>query len=273
MKLFDLIQMEDSGVIPEKTKLHLATPAGGWDPMEHYLAGSFDKEQYWQRQANFGRAMVVALISMSGPDEWLFAGAYDSKGYETRPTESGDWCVYDLESRPAAENLAGRVVVSFARPGRNSYLNADRWVDRLEVEELRREKVQVPDFPGYSAFILPKARLDLIIRERVESWHVALANVAGVYVITDCSTGAQYVGSATAAEGIWSRWTSYSKTGHGGNQDLRRVLQEHGSDHAKHFQFGVLEIAGSHAGEKDVLQRETHWKNLLQTREHGYNRN
>lgn len=107
----------------------------------------------------------------------------------------------------------------------------------------------------------------------VTSWKTALGAVAGVYVITDRKTGKLYVGSATAGEGVWSRWCAYSATGHGGNRELRKLLQEKGPAYAEHFQFGILEIADSHASQEDVLRRESYWKALLQTRVHGYNAN
>ena len=95
----------------------------------------------------------------------------------------------------------------------------------------------------------------------------------GIYVIADAKTGKFYVGSATGDEGIWSRWCSYATTGHGGNKDIRALLRHKGTDYVQQFCFGILEIADTHASATDILRRESHWKELLQTREHGYNAN
>ena len=129
------------------------------------------------------------------------------------------------------------------------------------------------EFPGYSWVMLTKQRLDVVVEQQVASWKAALANVAGVYVIADRASGKLYVGSATGDEGIWSRWCAYSQTGHGGNRELRRLLRDKGIAYAENFQFGVLEIADTHASDDDVLQRESRWKELLLTRDHGYNAN
>ena len=45
------------------------------------------------------------------------------------------------------------------------------------------------------------------------------------------------------------------------------------ASYAENFQFGVLEIADTHASDADVVKRETRWKELLLTREFGYNGN
>src|SRR4029077_10758394 len=121
---------------------------------------------------------------------------------------------------------------------------------------------------------LTKQHLGIVVTQEIESWRSALANVAGIYVIGDRSTGKLYVGSATGGEGIWSRWCAYSATGHGGNSELKDLLKREGDAYAENFQFGVLEIVDTHASTDDVLRRESHWKNLLLTRvPHGYNAN
>ena len=52
----------------------------------------------------------------------------------------------------------------------------------------------IGDFPGFNAVLLSHTMLKTIIREANPSWRTALANVSGVYVITDTSTGKMYVG-------------------------------------------------------------------------------
>ena len=63
------------------------------------------------------------------------------------------------------------------------------------------------------------------------------------------------------------------KTGHGGNRDLKALLKEKGSDYAQHFVFSILETVDSSTGPEEILERESHWKNALLTRKHGYNAN
>lgn len=57
-----------------------------------------------------------------------------------------------------------------------------------------------------------------------------LSSVAGIYTILDRETGKLYVGKANAyggigKGGIWGRWESYAKTGHGGNKQLIELLE------------------------------------------------
>ena len=142
------------------------------------------------------------------------------------------------------------------------------------VDELRPEPLRIKEFLGYSSALLTKQELDTVVAQGITSWKAGLSAVAGVYVIADRHTGKLYVGSATAGEGIWSRWCAYSHTGHGGNRELIQLLDEEGAEYAQHFQFGVLEIADTHASTEDVLRRESYWKDLLQSRRpHGYNAN
>jgi hypothetical protein len=48
-----------------------------------------------------------------------------------------------------------------------------------------------------------------------------------------------------------------------------------GSAYAKHFQYAILEIADLLDTREQVLERETHWKDVLMSRksEFGYNLN
>ncbi len=269
--LFDLLQLLDDEVIAEKTKLHLAVWNGVEDPLDVWMAGEFDAWQQEQTRRNFQRDLIVSLIGLPQPEHWLFAGVHDSHGCEWDDT--ANHYRYSTSRRTAPDELDGRLVVHFKRRGRTSYLLGERWESDLFVAEIRPDKLQIAEFPGYSATMLSKQQLDLVVKERIESWRSALANVAGVYVIADRKTGKLYVGSATAEKGLWSRWCSYSRTGHGGNRELKEVLERNGDTYASNFQFGVLEIADSNVLATEMLRREARWKELLLTRKHGYNRN
>lgn len=81
------------------------------------------------------------------------------------------------------------------------------------------------------------------------------------------------MGSATGESGIWQRWESYVNTGHGENDRLKELIQTIGIEYADNFQFTVLEIADSLSTDDDIIRRESYWKQVLQSREHGYNSN
>lgn len=271
MQLFQLLRILDNQITPERCKLHLAVWNGEEDPLDVYLEGRFDVWQCWQTKRNFERDMVVSLIGLPQTDHWLFAGVHNSSGCEW--VEKDRLFCYSLTRKGGPNELDGRLIVSFKRPGRQSYLLGENWCDALLVSEIRPDKVHIEEFPGFTKVMLSKHRLDMVVREGVESWRSALRNVAGVYVIADRRTGKLYVGSATAEEGIWSRWCNYSATGHGGNRDLKDLLEKQGDLYAENFQFGILETADSNASRDYLLLRESRWKDLLLTREHGYNAN
>jgi hypothetical protein len=115
--------------------------------------------------------------------------------------------------------------------------------------------------------------LKSIFRQSHPSWRAALANVAGVYIVTDTCTGKHYVGSAYGGIGLWQRWGSYATSGHGGNRELRDLLQSKGNDYADGFQFSLVEICDVNASQEYIISREAHWKDVLMSREFGLNRN
>lgn len=270
MLLFDLLQLEDPDLRPEKTKLHLASWNGQDDPLDVFFEGKFNEWQSWQTRRNFERRFVVSLIALPKPDRWLYAGSYDVLGRESLG-EQGH--MYDLRPRQRSPELDGRLVVSFRRTGRQSYLVGERWAQNLEVAELLPVRMTVGDFPGYPHVRLPMRRLRTIVNQELSSWKSALSSVAGVYVIADTRTGKLYIGSATGEGGLWARWCAYAESSHGGNKELMALLRERGAAHAEGFQFAVLEIADTHASGDDVLARESHWKQVLLTRSHGFNAN
>jgi hypothetical protein len=271
LQLFEVLTLLEPKLTPSSCKVHLAVHNGKEDPLDVYVAGGFDAWQSWQKNENFQRDHVVSLIALPGKGTWLFVGAYLSKGCDLM--EDPRHFEYDLVSHEAVESLSGRLVVRFERSGRQSYLLAENWAERMIVSEIRPTRLQLEEFPGYSKVLLSKCQLDIIVERQIASWKAALSSVGGVYVISDSESGKLYVGSATGSDGIWGRWCDYSTTGHGDNKELVQLLREKGAEHAKQFRFGVLEIADSHASQEDTLRRESHWKELLLSRSHGYNGN
>jgi hypothetical protein len=270
MQLFQMLQLLDAEVKPEHCKIHLASWNGEDDPYDVYLEGRFDEWQALQNKKNFERQLVVSLIALARPSQWLFAGVHDAQGCEAQ----GDGIVYRLRRRPGPNELDGRLIVRFERPGRQAYLLGEEWARSIEVAEILAERRRTSEFPGVRRPVLTKKGLDVIVKEGTESWRSALRSVAGVYVIADRRNGKLYVGSATGEGGIWDRWTAYSETGHGDNKELKDLLAQEGHAYADNFQFGVLETADTHATADDITERESYWKRLLDTRvPHGYNAN
>lgn len=241
-------------------------------PLGYFLNGTFKEWQERQNQKNFPCRQIVSLIHLHD-DRWLFAGVWAVLGVAPRHDEKASWFEYSTREVPGLDHLVGRVIVRFKRTFRASYLRGDRYGDALEVAELRPHRHTVAEFPGFSSVRLPFATLQQIVRHNHESWRSALRSVSGVYLVTDCSDGTHYVGSAYGADGIWGRWRCYAEHPHGHNSGLITLLAERGADHARHFQFAILEICDPLLEPERVIARENHWKLALRSRELGHNAN
>jgi GIY-YIG catalytic domain len=272
MRVADFIALMDREVTPQNTKIHLASWNGSEDPLDVYRAGGFDEWQNRQTRRNFERPFVIGLISLGGK-RWLYAGTYDSNGCDPVVGNSLWKYSYRMQKRESCSEFNGRLVATFDRPGRQSYLNLEGWADQLVINEILREPLSIGQFPGFKAVDLSKIQLDAVVAQEAESWRAALSNVAGVYLISDTTSGKLYVGSATGEGGIWQRWCEYSANGHGGNRELRQLIQHDGERGATGFRFSILEIADTHASTEDILRRESHWKKILLARSHGLNAN
>lgn len=86
--------------------------------------------------------------------------------------------------------------------------------------------------------------------------------------------GKHYVGSAYGGAGIWSRLCCYVGNGHGGNDGLVELLQSNTIEYAvANFRFALLEVLNFNTPDDVIIGRESHWKNVLLSRQFGYNRN
>jgi hypothetical protein len=151
----------------------------------------------------------------------------------------------------------------------------ENYYDEIAVLELLREKYTGENFCGLENINHDFQTLESIYKVVKPDWKAALENVKGIYLITDKSNGKRYVGSAYGGSGIWSRWESYICTGHGGNDELTRLIEKEGIEYArKNFTFSLLEYRLMKVDDKSIIEREEYWKKVLLTRGvYGYNKN
>lgn len=266
INLIDLIKL--ANVELGKFKIHLAKSRSG-DPLNYFFSGIFKEWQERQTQRNFECENVIGLISVE-KGQWLFAGVWRIDG---KPKKIRDGWSYRTTEVSGLEHLTGRVIISFLRDFRQSYLLGESYGQKLVVQEIRPERLSVEDFPGYSSTQLTFETLRVLNRQRPTAWLTALRSVGGVYLIADRSNGKLYVGSAFGGGGIWGRWENYADSGHGGNKELVALLDENGAEHASKFLFSILEICDLLASKDEVMARECHWKRVLLSRDFGYNKN
>lgn len=265
--LVDFLKAAGVHIKPDDQKIHLACWNGREHPIDAYYAGRFKEWQEEQGKHNFRGEQILSLIDL-GNSNWLFAGVYKVVGFKAQPQKKPPF-LYQTRLLPGQEEMIGKIIVHYERD-RASYI-WHRTDVVLTILEIRRDKMTIGDFPGYKSVVISHATLKTITEQKVASWHAALANIKGVYLILDTSTGKTYVGKASGEVGIWQRWCAYAKNGHGGNVELKRLLKDKSADYVKNFQYSILEIADTHASEADILRREGYWMEVLKSREFGLN--
>ena len=202
--------------------------------------------------------------------ETLFVGLYTVRYLgllkEDRPMpnmagvdRAGSHDEYALTLVPSFAEYEGKLCIEWGDGMRAWVQRADRQNKR--VSELRTV-FEEPPFPGFMAFISPLSKIDTL----PGAWIEILKSCKGVYLLTCPTTKEQYVGSATGEECFWQRWQEYVRTGHGENVALK-------SRDPSDYQVSILEVAGTAATTADLLHMEARWKQKLQSKAMGLNKN
>ena len=171
--------------------------------------------------------------------------------------------------------LFGRVIVQYHKTSQSQ----GRWFtslqDELVVNQILPDCFDGDDFPGYDKVRLSFRQLEAIITRGKKDWVAALGNQKAVYLITDKHNGKLYVGSATSNTGmLLQRWSNYVNNGHGGNKELVALVEREGFDYVReNFQYSILENYNAKVDDHNILERESWWKETLQSRVWGYNSN
>lgn len=132
------------------------------------------------------------------------------------------------------------------------------WHQRMDTTDKEVVEVYPPgyvmDWPGYAHVLIAYSKLKAIVDHATanKKWQQSLSAVGGIYLILDIHDGRQYVGSACGAEGIWGRWVNFAQSGHGGNIELRRILEAdpkriHG------FRYSILHTLPTNTTRQDVI--------------------
>jgi hypothetical protein len=185
---------------------------------------------------------------------------------ENRGELSNDGIVrtFDLVIAPYLGEFRTRLVVTWP--------SARAWRMLGKTAAAKCEVLEIADakpifFPGFDKLVLDYAQLQAVMRERrYESWLTALSSVTGVYLITDTRDGRHYVGKADGSERISQRWKAYATNGHGGNVELRKL-------EPSTFRFSLLRVFGPATPNDEIDAAESHFKDALDSRRHGLNRN
>jgi len=222
----------------------------------------------WRREKDeFNRDYVISFIKFYPEREtWLFGGIYEilekrEHSYKIKLTDKG-------------KDLIGKLKITAALSQPRAF-KLENVYDRLSFCEVLREPYSGEFFCGYENISHDFSMLEVIFKNERTNWKTALENVKGVYVIADKETGKKYVGSAYGNTGIWSRWSSYMDTGHGGNKKLVGLIKGAGLEYArKNFRITLIEWWLFKTDDRTIKLRENFWKEALLTKgKHGYNVN
>jgi len=252
-----------------------------YDIEEMYSLGQIPVYQSYQAKPIFECDYIVSFIGLSESLARM-VGVFRVNGrtaareapfpldFSYQDTIGPNDVFYDLVEVSGFEDLKDRVVIDWGKGA----LAWHQWLSDKEIVEILPPGY-VKDFPGFQDLHLTYDELVAIFSNPTANreWHRALSSVAGIYLIVDSATGAQYVGSAYGDSGILGRWFTYTKTsGHGGNIKLKEIVSESPSG-PKAFRFSILRTLPKILTMAEVVRYEAQYKEKLGTRAFGLNLN
>lgn len=277
INLHELLEINESEFY--NYKVHFATSSHDKKkPYNVFLLGEFKNWQEYQKNKNFKRKFIISLIYYE-KDIWLFGGIYEVLSCSPSPLENSSKWKYETTLTEKGTDYIGRAFFKFKKEFRASYpalelvSQTKKAVAQMALSHLLEKRVGLSDFLGFDKVNIDYEMLEHIVKENIFSWKSALSKVKGIYLIVDSSSGKQYVGSAYGTDCIWQRWSNYAKNGHGGNIELKELLKVNGDKYKYNFKFSILEVCNMNLGNDYIIERETHWKEILLSQKFGLNKN
>jgi hypothetical protein len=268
IKLNDLLRLDNINNVKIRFNLMFAQ---NWNPIELFKNGDISTMlagQYWNYNKNksykAGQITVGLVKIKPNEDFWLLFHI----GQVTKDLNILNGVGYEYKDLPEYKKYVGRLIVKFKNKAQTMIRNAKSVIDDCYVSQILPDTFDNDLFPGYEKVNISWDELKRVIEK--ENWKTALQNQKGVYLMTDISNGKMYVGSAYGEHMILGRWRAYVNNGHGGNSGLR-VLP---LDHIKqNFRYSILDIYKSTTDDQIIIDRESWWKEVLRSRQFGYNEN
>ncbi|MCQ2102759.1 MAG: GIY-YIG nuclease family protein [Fibrobacter sp.] len=266
--LNDLLQFDNL----ENVRIRMNLQFGkNWDPIKEFQSGNIKKMldgNYWNdgKKKSYKKGQItIGLVPLKRhSDKWLLFHV----GLVTEDLKVNNGVGYKYEPLTEYEKFCGRVIVEYKNCAQNTIRTAENMMGHCRVWKILPEIYNDDFFPGYDKVNLSWMDLQRVVQN--ESWKTALENQKGVYLIVDKKTGRKYVGSAYGENMLLGRWMCYVKNGHGGNVELKKLGLKYIKEN---FFYSILEIFKSTVADERILERESWWKNVLLTREFGYNEN
>lgn len=277
--ILDLLELQGFD-LTQKFKL-VRHQEGRYDLHDFLRRGWLDAYQAFQAKPVFDNLDFIVSFIGVGRTQARFIGVYEilsahpgSAGHLPEGCSEKRWLqlahYYETRRVPGFEELENRVVIEWGGAARSWA----QWPRNKEVVELLPKGQLLRPFDDYLSFTLTHNELKYLFSqpEANKEWRARLSAVAGVYLILATTTGAQYVGSAHGAEGFWGRWSSYARTGHGGNKLLKELIADDPT-YPEAFSYSILQILPRTSVHAEVLSWESLYKQKLGSRAIGLNVN
>ncbi len=214
----------------------------------------------------------VAFIGEEGVTS-RFVGVYKNLGIikEIENYKDEAQALFNFQEINGFDFLKERVVIDWRNPV--SWLQ--NYTNEMPVVRIDRglKEDNIPVFSRFEDVLLDYSQLSHIFETNNEEWKAKLESCNCIYLILDKSNGKQYVGSTYNKQGIWGRWAQYAATGHGGDKDLKPLLEADPNYARKNFQWCILETLPLKILEEHAIDRESLYKRKFGTRDFGYNNN
>lgn len=273
IKLNDLLHLTDEQA--SKAKVKFNRDNGYDDPIDIYKSNPdlINKQWlYWRNKNRYFDVGQIAICLVKIRSEYWLLTTIDTVVEELNVLNG-----INYKGTPLSEyqKYFGRTIIKFHKSFQTQGVNYSTIADELEVCQILPDTFDDDDFPGYDKVNLSYNQLKSILDRGKKDWIAALESQKAVYLITDTNNGKLYVGSATSSYGmLLQRWSNYVSNGHGGNKELKRIVDSEGIEYVQsYFRYTILENYNSKVDDAVVLERESWWKNILQTRTFGYNDN
>ncbi len=218
---------------------------------------------------------VVVAVKMPKDNVWLLV----SINKVTEVHCDGEHPYAEREPVDEYKKWFGRIVFRITDKralGYHFYLGT--YLDRCIVQQILAKPYDGEDFPGYDEVIdkpLGDLQNYLYGKNYGSSWYKELSKYNGVYCLRDAKTHKVYIGSAYGDGGLAQRLECYTDTCTGGDKDFVE-LYEHkvnaeGEDAAKDYflknmHYSIVELMPKNSTDKDVINRESHWKKIFNSR-------
>jgi len=270
--------LQSSGIDPKSVRL-VRHGNKELDPLETFQSDldHFHEYSSWQAKNKFGDSQYLAIFSAAKNTTSLFLGMWAIDGFTNNSDleqkhldilikhNLPEWwfkesVYYHLRKLDLMSDFSERLIIEWGNAPVSWVQSKDK-----EIVELK-PKISLEEFSSYDDVLLSYVDLQRMIIDSNSSWVSALSSVNGVYLVRHKPDGLLYVGSAYGDNGIFGRWSNYSTTGHGGNK-LLKDLNPH------NFEWSILEIMSPIMPSDKVIERESHWKRRLGTRDFGLNEN